>query len=136
MEVTMAQMRKFEQDAIVNQIIKTIKSKREKQNETLKSHKKYLAVVAVNEDIKELENKLKFLRQEKEVLQNSRRDLIRYFNEKFDVKLDYDYYDNLKFEFNEWTVRRDVEDQLAIALLGSEWKDNLPAIIEEIASQF
>ena len=132
----MAQMRKFEQEAIVNQIIKTIKSKREKQNETLKSHKKYLAIVAVNEDIKELENKLKFLRQEKEVLQNSRRDLIRYFNEKFDVKLDYDYYDNLKFEFNEWTVKRDVEDQLAIALLGSEWKDNLPAIIEEIASQF
>ena len=136
MEVTMAQMRKFEQDAIVNQIIKTIKSKREKEYETFKSHKKYLAIVAVNEDIKELENKLKFLRQEKEVLQNSRRDLIRYFNEKFDVKLDYDYYDNLKFEFNEWTVRRDVEDQLAIALLGSEWKDNLPAIIEEIASQF
>ena len=132
----MAQMRKFEQDAIVNQIIKTIKSKREKEYETFKSHKKYLAIVAVNEDIKELENKLKFLRQEKEVLQNSRRDLIRYFNEKFDVKLDYDYYDNLKFEFNEWTVRRDVEDQLAIALLGSEWKDNLPAIIEEIASQF
>ena len=136
MEVTMAQMRKFEQDAIVNQIIKTIKSKREKEYETFKSHKKYLAIVAVNEDIKELENKLKFLRQEKEVLQNSRRDLIRYFNEKFDVKLDYDYYDNLKFEFNEWTVKRDVEDQLAIALLGSEWKDNLPAIIEEIASQF
>ena len=132
----MAQMRKFEQAAIVNQIIKTIKSKREKEYETFKSHKKYLAIVAVNEDIKELENKLKFLRQEKEVLQNSRRDLIRYFNEKFDVKLDYDYYDNLKFEFNEWTVRRDVEDQLAIALLGSEWKDNLPAIIEEIASQF
>ena len=132
----MAQMRKFEQDAIVNQIIKTIKSKREKEYETFKSHKKYLAIVAVNEDIKELENKLKFLRQEKEVLQNSRRDLIRYFNEKFDVKLDYDYYDNLKFEFNEWTVKRDVEDQLAIALLGSEWKDNLPAIIEEIASQF
>ena len=136
MEVTMAQMRKFEQEAIVNQIIKTIKSKREEEYETLKSHKKYLAVVAVNEDIKDLENKLRVLRQEKEVLQNSRRDLIRYFNEKFDVKLDYDYHDNLKFEFNEWTVKRDVEDQLAIALLGSEWKDNLPAIIEEIASQF
>jgi len=132
----MAQMRKFEQDAIVNQIIKTIKTKREKQNETLKSHKKYLAVVALNEDIKDLENKLKFLRKEKEVLQDSRRDLLKDFNEKFDVKLDYDYHDNLKFEFNEWTVKRDVEDQLAIALLGSEWKDNLPAIIEEIASQF
>ena len=132
----MAQMRKFEQDAIVNQIIKTIKSKREKEYETFKSHKKYLAIVAVNEDIKELENKLKFLRQEKEVLQNSRRELINDFNEKFNVELDYDYNDNLKFEFEKWPVSRDVEDQLAIALLGSEWKDNLPAIIEEIASQF
>ena len=129
-------MRKFEQEAIVNQIIKTIKSKREKQNETLKSHKKYLAVVAVNEDIKDLENKIRVLRQEKEVLQNSRRELMDDFNEKFDIKVDYDYNDNLNFNFNEWTVRRDVEDQLAIALLGSEWKDNLPAIIEEIASQF
>ena len=132
----MAQMRKFEQNAIVNQIIKTIKSKREKQNETLKSHKKYLAVVALNEDIKDLENKLRILRIEQESLQKSRRELINDFNEKFNVELDYDYHDNLKFEFNEWTVKRDVEDQLAIALLGSEWKDNLPAIIEEIASQF
>ena len=132
----MAQMRKFEQDAIVNQIIKTIKTNREKQNETLKSHKKYLAVVRINEDIKDLENKLRILRIEKESLQNSRRELINDFNEKCDVELDYDYNNNLKFEFEKWTVRRDVEDQLAIALLGSEWKDNLPAIIEEIASQF
>ncbi len=132
----MAQMRKFEQEAIVNQIIKTIKTNREKQNETLKSHKKYLAVVRINEDIKDLESKLKFLRKEKEALQDSRRELINDFNEKFNVELDYDYNDNLKFEFEKWTVRRDVEDQLAIALLGSEWKDNLPAIIEEIASQF
>ena len=136
MEVTMAQMRKFEQDAIVNQIIKTIKTNREKQNETLKSHKKYLAVVKINEDIKDLENKLRILRIEKESLQNSRRELINDFNEKCDVELDYDYNDNLNFNFKEWTVRRDVEDQLAIALLGSEWKDNLPAIIEKIASQF
>ena len=132
----MAQMRKFEQEAIVNQIIKTIKSKREKEYETLKSHKKYLAVVALNEDIKDLENKLRILRIEQESLQKSRRELINDFNEKFNVELDYDYNNNLKFEFNEWTVKRDVEDQLAIALLGSEWKDNLPAIIEEIASQF
>ena len=136
MEVTMAQMRKFEQEAIVNQIIKTNKSKREKEYETFKSHKKYLAVVALNEDIKDLENKLRILRIEQESLQKSRRELINDFNEKFNVELDYDYNNNLKFEFEKWTVRRDVEDQLAIALLGSEWKDNLPAIIEEIASQF
>ena len=132
----MAQMRKFEQDAIVNQIIKTIKSKFETNNETLKSDKKYLAIVAINDDIKDLESKLRVLRIEKESLQNSRRELINDFNKNLDVELDYDYHDNLTFNFKEWTIKRDVEDQLAIALLDSEWKDNLPAIIEEIANQF
>ena len=75
-------MRKFEQEAIVNQIIKTIKSKFEKETETFKTKKEYQAIVKINADIQQL------------------------------------------------------EDKLAIALLGSEWKDNLPAIMEEIANQF
>ena len=129
-------MRKFEQDAIVNQIIKTIKSKREKENEALKETKSYKAIEAVSEDIRVLENNIKILEEEKRVLQESRYKDIQAFNETFNVELDYDYKNNLMFNFNDWTVKRDVEDQLAISLLDSEWKDNLPAIMEEIANQF
>jgi hypothetical protein len=132
----MAQMRKFEQEAIVNQIIKTIKSKFETNTETLKTTKEYIAVDSLNNDILTIENKVDILRKEKEILQSSRADKIKAFKDKFDVELDYDYRNNLMFNFSDWTIRRDVEDQLAIALLDSEWKDNLPAIIEEIASQF
>ena len=130
------QMRKFEQEAIVNQIIKTIKSKFKTNNETLKTTKEYIAVDSLNNDILTIENKVNILRQEKEILQSSRAEQIKAFKDKFNVELDYDYKNNLMFNFNDWTVRRDVEDQLAISLLDSEWKDNLPAIMEEIANQF
>ena len=130
------QMRKFEQDAIVNQIIKTIKSKFETNNETLKTTKEYIAVDSLNNDIEAIDFKVNILRQEKEILQSSRAEQIKAFKDKFNVELDYDYKNNLMFNFNDWTVKRDVEDKLAISLLDSEWKDNLPAIMKEIASQF
>ncbi len=129
-------MRKFEQEAIVNQIIKTIKSKFETNNETFKTKKEYQAIVKINADIQQLEDKISSLRNEKSTLEDSRRDNVSEFEKQFDTQLEYDYHNTLSFKFNEWTVKREVEDQLAIALLGSEWKDNLPAIMEEIASQF
>ena len=129
-------MRKFEQEAIVNQIMKTIKSKHEKENETIKTKKEYKDIAGVNVDIILLEDKISTLQQEKRELESLRRDKIKAFELDFNIELKYDYHNKLSFNFKEWTIRRDVEDQLAIALLDSEWKDNLPAIIEEIASQF
>ena len=130
------QMRKFEQDAIVNQIMKTIKSKFEKENETFKTKKEYQAIVKINADIQQLEDKISNLRNEKSTLEDSRRNKVSEFEKQFDAELEYDYHNNLSFKFKEWTIKRDVEDKLAISLLDSEWKDNLPAIMEEIANQF
>jgi len=132
----MAQMRKFEQEAIVNQIVKTIKSKFEKNNEITKTQKEYKDIADVNADIIKLENKVSTIRKEINELESLRKDKIKAFELDFGIELCYDYHNKLSFNFKEWTIRRDVEDKLAIALLGSEWKDNLPAIIEEIASQF
>ena len=129
-------MRKFEQEAIVNQIIKTIKSKFEKETETFKTKKEYQAIVKINADIQQLEDKISSLRNEKSTLEDSRRNKVSEFAKQFDVELEYDYHNTLSFNFKEWSTKREVEDKLAIALLGSEWKDNLPAIMEEIANQF
>ena len=130
------QMRKFEQDAIVNQIMKTIKSKFEKENETFKTKKEYQAIESTNESIVDIEKRINILRQEKNILQTTRRESIQAFNSKFNTKLDTTYDDSLKFEFTDWTIKSEVEDRLAISLLDSEWKNNLPAIMEEIANQF
>ena len=130
------QMRKFEQDAIVNQIMKTVKSKFEKENETFKTKKEYQAIESTNKSIVDIEKRINILRQEKDILQTTRRESLKAFNNKFNTKLDTTYENGLEFDFNDWTIKRDVEDKLAISLLDSEWKDNLPAIMEEIANQF
>ena len=132
----MAQMRKFEQEAIVNQIVKTIKSKFEKNNEIIKTQKEYKDIADVNADIIKLENKVSTIRKEINELESLRKEKIKAFEVDFGIELQYDYHNNLTFNFKEWTISREVEDKLAIALLDSEWKDNLPAIMEEIANQF
>ena len=129
-------MRKFEQEAIVNQIMKTIETKFNKDMEALEETKSYKAIEAVNNDIIDIEDKIKILEEERNVLQSSRREYIDALKTKFDVEVYVEYRNNLSFKFNPWSVKKDVEDQLAIALLSSEWKDNLPAIMEEIANQF
>tara|TARA_Y100001973_G_C5199530_1_gene336631 strand:- start:298 stop:699 length:402 start_codon:yes stop_codon:yes gene_type:complete len=129
-------MRKFEQEAIVNQIMKTIETKFNKDMEALEETKSYKAIEAVNNDIIDIEDKIKILEEERNVLQSSRREYIDALKTKFDVEVYVEYRNKLSFRFNPWSVKKDVEDQLAIALLSSEWKDNLPAIMEEIANQF
>jgi hypothetical protein len=132
----MTQMRKFEQDAIVNQIMKTVKSKFEKKNETFKTKKEYQAIELTNKSIVDIEKRINILRQEKNILQTTKRESIQAFNNKFNTKLDTTYENGLEFDFNDWTIKSEVEDKLAISLLDSEWKDNLPSIMEEIANQF
>lgn len=130
------QMRKFEQDAIVNQIMKTVESKFEKNNEAFKTKKEYQAIESTNESIVDIEKRINILRQEKDILQTTRRESVKAFNNKFNTKLDTTYENGLTFTFDKWIITREVEDKLAISLLDSEWKDNLPAIMEEIANQF
>lgn len=130
------QMRKFEQDAIVNQIMKTIKSKFEKENEILKTKKEYQAIESINEAIKDIEKRRDILFEEINILQTTRRENLDKFNNKFDVKLETDYTNIFMFKFDKLGIRREVEDKLAIALLDSEWKDNLPDVMEKIAGQF
>ena len=130
------QMRKFEQDAIVNQIMKTIKSKFEKENEILKTKKEYQAIESINEAIKDIEKRRDILFEEINILQTTRRENLDKFNNKFDVELGTDYTNVFMFKFDKLGIRREVEDKLAIALLDSEWKDNLPDVMEKIASQF
>ena len=37
---------------------------------------------------------------------------------------------------DDWNIRQDIENKLAIALLSNDWRERLPEIVESIASQF
>ena len=51
-------------------------------------------------------------------------------------KLNKDYNDGVSWSCNEWEIRNNIENKLAIALLSNDWQERLPEIISSIASQF
>ena len=138
----MAQMRKFEQEAIAKEILETINASNSKEQQALEKSSKEI------KNIRKLQNKFKSIQEEERILYRERRNIteqmeqaIKDFN-SFSLddnalyKLNRDYDDNITWSINEWKVKQDIENKLAIALLSNDWQERLPEIIESIASQF
>ena len=138
----MAQMRKFEQEAIAKEILETINASNSKEQQALEKSSKEI------KNIRKLQDKFKSIQEEERILYRERRNIteqmeqaIKDFN-SFSLddnalyKLNRDYDDNITWSINEWKVKQDIENKLAIALLSNDWQERLPEIIESIASQF
>ena len=137
----MTQMRKFEQEAIATEILNKIKTNNsKKQNAMEKSSKElknirklYAKVEGIQEQERELYRKRKNIVEEMDTA-------ITDFNNSLSsnslFKLYKDYNDNITWSVNEWQVKQDIENKLAIALISPDWKDKLSTIIDDIASQF
>ena len=137
----MAQMRKFEQEAIAKEILDTIKVSNSKEQLALEKSSKEL------KDIRKLQTKMlnihekerKLYRQRRimlEDLDNSIQRFNRTLSPNTNYELDKDYNDNISWSINDWEIRQDIERKLAIALLSNDWQERLPEIISSIASQF
>ena len=138
----MAQMRKFEQEAIAKEILETINASNSKEQQALEKSSKEI------KNIRKLQNKFKSIQEEERILYRERRNIteqmeqaIKDFN-SFSLddnalyKLNRDYDDNITWSINEWKVKQDIENKLAIALLSNDWQERLHEIISSIASQF
>lgn len=137
----MTQMRKFEQEAIATEILNKIKTNNsKKQNAMEKSSKElknirklYAKVEGIQEQERELYRKRKNIVEEMDTA-------ITDFNNSLSsnslFKLYKDYNDNITWSVNEWQVKQDIENKLAIALISPDWKDKLSTIIDDVASQF
>ena len=135
------QMRKFEQEAIAKEILDTIKVSNSKEQQAMEKSNKKL------KDIRKLNNKIESLRDKERALYRQRRTLneemdtaIKSFNRTLNPNTNYelnkDYNDNISWSCNEWEIRQNIENKLAIALLSNDWQERLPEIISSIASQF
>lgn len=140
----MAQLRKFEQDAIASEILDTIKSKLKVQQDELTNSKEYKALVKLVENMNGLEQERKMLSEQITELNRRIQDEVSEFNhgicylQDFNVHYTGSYNSNADIEFrtNDWGIRNTVDQKLAIALLSPDWKDTLPQIIEDIANHF
>ena len=135
------QMRKFEQEAIAKEILDTIKVSNSKEQQALEKSSKELKNIrklqAKAESIHEKERKLY---RERRIILDDLKDSIKSFNRTLSPTANYtlekDYNDNISWRTDDWNIRQNIENKLAIALLSNDWQERLPEIIESIASQF
>ena len=137
----MTQMRKFEQEAIATEILNKIKTNNSKEQNAMEKSSKEL------KNIRKLYAKVEGIQEQERELYRKRRNIVEEmdtaitdFNNSLSsdslFKLYKDYNDNITWSVNEWEVKQNIENKLAIALISPDWKDKLSTIIDDIASQF
>ena len=137
----MTQMRKFEQEAIAKEILDTINASNSKEQQAMEKSSKEL------KNIRKLHTKAEGIQDQERELYRQRRYLIEEMNTAIkdfnsslssatNYKLHSDYNDKITWSINEWEVRQNIENKLAIALLSNDWQERLPEIISSIANQF
>ena len=135
------QMRKFEQEAIAKEILDTIKVSNSKEQQAMEKSSKEL------KNIRKLHTKAEGIHDQERELYKQRRILIdemniaiKNFNRTLSLTTNYkihsDYNDDISWSTNDWEIKQDIENKLAIALLSNDWQERLPEIISSIASQF
>ena len=137
----MAQMRKFEQEAIAKEILDTIKVSNSKEQLALeKSSKELKNIRKLYAKADSIYKKERQLYRERRIILDDLKDSIKSFNKTLSPTANYtlekDYNDNISWRTDDWSIRQDIERKLAIALLSNDWQERLPEIISNIASQF
>ena len=137
----MAQMRKFEQEAIAKEILDTIKVSNSKEQLALEKNSKELKNIRkLQVGAERLHDKERQLYRQRRIILEDLKDSIKSFNRTLSPTANYslekDYTDNLSWRTDDWNIRQNIENKLAIALLSNDWQERLPEIIESIASQF
>tara|TARA_R100001086_G_scaffold50015_1_gene22246 strand:+ start:1150 stop:1563 length:414 start_codon:yes stop_codon:yes gene_type:complete len=134
-------MRKFEQEAIAKEILDTIRTNSAKEQQALeKSSKDIKNIRKLHTKAKGIHDQERELYRQRRMLVEEMKDSIQSFNNSLSsdtlFKLNQDYNDNISWSCNEWEIKNNIENKLAIALLSNDWQERLPEIIESIASQF
>ena len=135
------QMRKFEQEAIAKEILDTIKVSNSKEQQALeKSSKELKNIRKLYAKADSIYKKERQLYRERRIILDDLKDSIKSFNRTLSSTTNYelhrDYNDNITWSMDDWNIRQDIENKLAIALLSNDWQERLPEIISSIASQF
>jgi len=131
----MKQLRKFEQDAIVNTITKKVNTNRQIKARQLVSKRDYLSFEKQIEAIEKLQEKESEIYNKHRKLKKKLETHIKSFNHNNRVNLVLGYKNDLDFVDNGYTLNQEISDKLAIALLAKDSTDRLPQIINEITKE-
>ena len=136
----MKQIRKFEQEAIVNQIMEGVKERLDSKIDKAKKSKEYKSLAKKYDSVSKLDmaiEKMNIARAEEVETLNKQ---IKKFNDFHTVEnigvssINYNG-DTLSWWKHEWAVKNQVADKLAIALLEDNAQERIKEIITAIASE-
>ena len=136
----MTQMRKFEQEAIAREILNKIKTNNSKEQNAMEEMSSLTDIRSLTSKIEGIAEQERKLYREKRAISEEMDIAIRDFNNLYCSDKIYnlykDYNDNITWSYNEWELRQNIENKLAIALISPDWKNKLSTIIDDVASQF
>ena len=136
----MKQIRKFEQEAIVNQIMEGVKERLDNKVEKAKKSKEYKTLAKKHDSVAKLDLAIQSMQKAREEEVETLNEQIKKFNDFHTVEnvgvstVRYSH-DELSWWKHEWAVKTQVADKLAIALLEPNAQDRIKEIITAIASE-
>jgi len=137
----MKQIRKFEQESIVNQIMEGVNERLDAKIEKAKKSKDYKAVEKLADVVVKLQKEIEVANQKRSNALNRVNEAIKNYNEFNTDKMvglssmnDYSK-STLGFFRQDWQVKQQVSDKLAIALLEPNAQERIKEIIMAIASE-
>ena len=133
------ELRRFEIDAIAHRIAEDVKTSKTKAHQKLKKTDAYKKLekiakeyTSIDEAIKELETK----RRKTSDTIDAEVSKWNAQNHEEHVRFQWTQYGSpLEFDFNEWSLKEDVQRRLAIALIAPDFRERLEDIIKQITRE-
>ncbi len=134
-----AQIRKFEQDAIVDTIYKKVEAKAEKDMQSRIKSKEFKALTKLVDKRKSLHKEVRKLEHKMKDAQNQARDILKGINESladknYTISCGYACNETPSIDYkNTWELKSEIANKVAIALLPKGALENIEDIISKIA---
>tara|TARA_R100001443_G_scaffold39662_1_gene53059 strand:+ start:484 stop:900 length:417 start_codon:yes stop_codon:yes gene_type:complete len=134
------QIRKFEQDAIVESILeKVTEDKTSRAFDAVKNCKEYKDLLSTANEVKSFDNQIKILKEQRDELSSKVHRGVEHYNSVRDFELKYDRWSGVlstQIGINKWKLKEKIANRLAISLLPKDAIQNIDAIIKKIAKEF
>tara|TARA_R100001163_G_C5040998_1_gene179129 strand:- start:781 stop:1191 length:411 start_codon:yes stop_codon:yes gene_type:complete len=133
-------IRKFEQDAIVNQIMVGVREKLDSKIDKAKKSKEYKALAKMHDSVVKLDMAIDRMNKARAEEVETLNEQINKFNdfhtvENVGVSLISYNHQALSWWKHEWAVKGQVADKLTVALLPTNAQDRVEQIIQAIADE-
>ena len=131
------QIRKFEQDAIANEILTNILATKKFGQDKIEKSNKFKPIKKVQKDLIDVQEAITKLETKRNLLRTKLGRAVEIFNlNDKNNKLCWDSYRyNTSWDDRAYELRNDIERKLAIALIDPDWQKKLHDIINQITKE-